>query len=108
MYHNKSLSTVATLALLYLVLYDNAPLPYHYYSDLPPSADCMLTYFYCCMLMYSIYLPYIAGTGMLALTKGNHPSSVIGLTLEGSRAVICNVYCYQHAVVVVNKPSIEV
>ena len=37
---------------------------------------------------------------MLALSKENHPSSVIGLTLEGSRAVICNVYCYQHAVVV--------
>ena len=50
--------------------------------------------------MYSEYLPYIAGTGMPALSKGSHPCSIIGLTLEGSRAVICNVYCYQHAVVV--------
>jgi hypothetical protein len=106
------------LPLLYPVLYDNAPLPYHYYSDkrwsscydddLPPSADCMLTYVYCCLFMYSVYLPYIAGTCMLALSKGNHPSSVIGLTQEGSRAVISILYCYQHAVVVVNKPSIEV
>ena len=104
MYHNKSLSTATALALLYPVLCDNAPLSYHFYNGLPPSADCM----HCCMFMYSIYLPYIAGAGMPVLSKGNHPSSVIGLTQEGSGAVICIVYRYQHAVVVVNIPSIEV
>ena len=52
------------------------------------------------MFMYSIYLPYIAGAGMPVLSKGNHPNSVIGLTQEGSGAVICIVYCYQYAVVV--------